>query len=196
MPVSFFRTGSIRVPPVLPDSDAAGADRWTGGFQAGLTGGIGEYLRGEALCAAPPGAKRTTNPMPKKIRERKKRQIDMTPPHQAPLSEPPLSPQLPLSEPPESHEPLSEPPQSHEPLSEPLESHHEPSSELPESQIPPDPPLLQKKSPPFPPPARLPDPEQTQERMQRKIAMIKNGAARLIRSISCLLGCRKVEATV
>jgi hypothetical protein len=131
---------------------------------------------------------------------KKKRPTYMPPPYQDPLSDPPLSPQLPLSDPPESHEPLSEPPESHEPLSEPPES-HEPLSEPPESHH--ESPLLLPESdellesplhqepPLLPPPDVTPEeisPEAAQiaERMQRTSEMAKKGAARFIRFISCL----------
>jgi hypothetical protein len=138
----------------------------------------------------------TTRPIPKKIIERKKRQTDIPPPYQdplsdpPPLSEPPLSPQLPLSDPPESHEPLSEPPESHEPLSEPPESHHESPLLLPESDEPLEPPLHQEPPlsplPDVTPEAISPEAAQIAERMQRTSAMAKKGAARFIRFMSCL----------
>jgi hypothetical protein len=144
----------------------------------------------------------------KKMTARKKRQTDIPPPYQDPLSEPPLSPpQLPLSDPPESHEPLSEPPESqdplsdppesHEPLSEPLEFHHE-SLPLPEESLPPPElsnhpllPLFHQLEPVLPlpevPPVISPDTAQIAERMQKTSATAKKGAARLIRFMSCLL---------
>jgi hypothetical protein len=111
----------------------------------------------------------------------------MLAPHQDPLSDPPLSPQLPLSDPPESQEPLSEPPESQEPLSEPPESqessdppesHEEPLSEPLEPE---DPPLFKTVLPPLriPPPDDRSAPERKNAQRQKKILTRKNGAARL-----------------
>jgi hypothetical protein len=145
------------------DAARAAVNGLAPGADGELYGGTGAKSRRDSVWGDDSGEKRITNPIKKKMIARIKRNTDIMPPYHDPLSEPPLSPQLPLSDPPESHEPLSEPdesheplsepPESHEPLSEPPESHHDPLSEPPESD---ELPLLQLELPP-PPRVHPPD---------------------------------------